>query len=177
MQDVPITHRSTPHPAKGVHLMKSVQGRFVGTKLDYINEPKQHKEGYHHQPQRCRVQGKKKQQREARKTKENNLLLGDYKLVKLPKNNKWSTPYEPMFSDVCSILGSQTASHVRNRLTVLPRCPQIQASKYSDQDKGRTRNESESTTTTVSSGPWNSSIGAPPSVSPDNTTAKSKTPQ
>ena len=40
------------------------------------------------------------------------------KLVKLPKNNKWSTPYEPMFSNVCSILGSQTASHVRDRLTV-----------------------------------------------------------
>ena len=58
IQDVPITHRSTPHPAKGVHLMKPVQGHFVGTKLDYI-EPKQHKEGYHHQPQKCRVQEKK----------------------------------------------------------------------------------------------------------------------
>ena len=48
-----------------------------------------------------------KQQREGRKTRENNLLLGDYVLVRQPKRNKWSTPYEPVFYAVCSIQGSQ----------------------------------------------------------------------
>jgi len=51
-----------------------------------------------------------KQQREGRKTRENNLLLGDYVLVKQPRKNKWSTPYEPVFYVVCSICGSQTTA-------------------------------------------------------------------
>ena len=32
-----------------------------------------------------------KQNREGRQMKEGNLMLGDYVLVKQPKNNKWST--------------------------------------------------------------------------------------
>ena len=60
-----------------------------------------------------------KQQREGRKTRENNLLLGDYVLVKRPKRNKWSTPYEPVFYVVCSIQDSQiTARHVTDGRTV-----------------------------------------------------------
>ena len=50
---------------------------------------------------------KMKQQREGRKTRENNLPLGDYVLVKQPRTNKWITPYEPVFYVVCSIRGSQ----------------------------------------------------------------------
>ena len=60
-----------------------------------------------------------KQQREGRKTRENNLLLGDYVLVKQPRKNKWSTPYEPVFYAVCSIRGSQkTARRVTDGRTV-----------------------------------------------------------
>lgn len=62
---------------------------------------------------------KMKQQREGRKTRENNLLLGDYVLVKQPRKNKWSTPYEPVFYVVCSIRGSQiTARRVTDGRTV-----------------------------------------------------------
>jgi len=88
----------------------------VGVKLDYI-EPK---------PQRdekddiidCRdaeYKQKMKQQREGRKTK----TLGDYVLVKQPRKNKWSTPYEPVLYVVCSIRGSQvTARRVTDGRTV-----------------------------------------------------------
>ena len=56
----------------------------------------------------------------------NNLLVGDYVLVKLPKKNKWTTLYEPMFFVVCSIHGFQrTARRVRDRLTVC-----LDASKF-----------------------------------------------
>ena len=64
---------------------------------------------------------KMKQQRKGRKTKENNLLLGDYVLVKhiVTRKNKWSTPYEPVFYVVCSIRGSQiTARRVTDGRTV-----------------------------------------------------------
>ena len=55
----------------------------------------------------------KKQQREWRKTKDNNLLLG-------------YTPYEFMFFVVCSIYGfERTARRVRDRLTVF-----LDASKF-----------------------------------------------
>ena len=51
-----------------------------------------------------------KQQRERRKTRENNLLLGDYLLVEQPRKNKWSTAFEPVFYVVCSICGSQVTA-------------------------------------------------------------------
>ena len=47
-------------------------------------------------------------------------------LVKLPKMNKWSTLYEPMFFVVCSIHGfERTGRRVRDRLTVC-----LDASKF-----------------------------------------------
>ena len=52
-------------------------------------------------------------------TRQNNLLLGDYVVVKQPRKNKWSTLYEPVFYVVCSILGSQiTARRVTDGRTV-----------------------------------------------------------
>ena len=60
-----------------------------------------------------------KQQRDGRKTRENRLLLGDYVLVKQPKKNKWSTPYEPVLYVVYSIQGSRiTARRVTDGRTV-----------------------------------------------------------
>ena len=62
---------------------------------------------------------KMKPRREGRKTRENNLLLGDNVLVKQPRKNKWSTPFEPAFYVVCSIRGSQvTARRVTDGRTV-----------------------------------------------------------
>ena len=62
---------------------------------------------------------KMKQQGEGRKTRESNLLLGEFVLVKQPRKNKWSTPYEPVFYVVCSIRGSQvTARRVTDGRTV-----------------------------------------------------------
>ena len=41
------------------------------------------------------------------KTRENNLLLGDNVLVKQQRQNKWSTPYAPVFYVECSIRAPQ----------------------------------------------------------------------
>ena len=47
------------------------------------------------------------------------LLLGDYVLVKQPKKNKWTTPYEPVFYVVHEIRGSQiTARRITDGRTV-----------------------------------------------------------
>ena len=114
VQDMLIAYRSTPHPATGVAPYEALKGTPVRMKLDYI-EPK---------PQRdekddiidCRdaeYKQKMKQQREGRKTRENNLL------VKQPRKNEWSTRNEPVFYVVCSIRGSQvTARRVTDGRTV-----------------------------------------------------------
>jgi hypothetical protein len=48
-----------------------------------------------------------KKRREGKETKKTSLLLGDYVLVRQPKKNKWTTPYEPVFYTVDEIRGSQ----------------------------------------------------------------------
>jgi len=59
------------------------------------------------------------QQREGRKTRDNNVLLGDYAFFNPPRKNNWSTPYEPVFYVVCNIPGSQiTAKQVIDGRTV-----------------------------------------------------------
>ena len=89
-------------------------------KLEYIEPETQRNEKDDTIDHRdAEYQQKMKQQREGRKTRENNLLLGDYVLVKQPRKNKWSTPYEPVFYVVCSIRGSQiTARHVTDGQTL-----------------------------------------------------------
>ena len=84
--------------------LTALKGTLVKIKLDY-NEPepqKNEKDGItdHREAEYKR---KMKQQREGRQTRENNLLLGDYVLVKQPRKNKWSTPYELVFYVVCSL--------------------------------------------------------------------------
>ena len=77
-------------------------------KLDYIEpEPQRNEKDDIIDGRDAVYKQKMKQQREGRKTKEINLLLGDYVLVKQPRQNKWRTPYEPVFYVVCSIRGSQ----------------------------------------------------------------------
>ena len=46
---------------------------------------------------------KMKKRREGKQMKKTSLLLGDYVLVKQPKKNKWTTPYEPVFYTVYEI--------------------------------------------------------------------------
>ena len=111
VQDMLIAYRSTPHPATGVAPYEALKGTPVRTKLDYIEpEPQRNEKDNIIDCRDAEYKQKMKQQREGRKTRENNLLLGDYVLVKQPRKNKWSTPYEPVFYVVCSICGSQTTA-------------------------------------------------------------------
>ena len=89
-------------------------------KLDYIEpKPKRDEKDNTIDCRDAEYKQKMKQQREGRKTRENNLLLGDYVLVKQTRKNKWSTPFEPVFYVVCSIRGSQvTARRVTDGRTV-----------------------------------------------------------
>lgn len=120
VQDMLIAYRSTPHPATEVAPYEALRGTPVRTKLDYIEpEPQRNEKENIIDRRDAEYKQKMKQQREGRKTRENNLLLGDYVLVKQPKKNKWSTPYEPVFYVVCSIRGSQiTARRVTDGRTV-----------------------------------------------------------
>ena len=120
VQDMLTAYRSTPHPATGVAPYEALKGTSVRTKLDYIEpEPQRNEKDDLIDRRDAEYKQKMKQQREGRKTRENNLLLGDYVLVKQPRKNKWSTPYEPVFYVVCNIHGSQiTARRVTDGRTV-----------------------------------------------------------
>ncbi|XP_032218091.2 uncharacterized protein LOC116601425 [Nematostella vectensis] len=60
-----------------------------------------------------------KANRENKNTKETQLILGDYVLVRQQKRNKWSTPYEPAFYTVTNIEGSKvTARRATDSRTV-----------------------------------------------------------
>lgn len=120
VQDMLTAYRSTPHPATGVAPYEALKGTSARTKLDYIEpEPQRNEKDDVIDRRDAEYKQKMKHQREGRKTRENNLLLGDYVLVKQPKKNKWSTPFEPVFYVVCSIRGSQiTARRVTDGRTV-----------------------------------------------------------
>ena len=122
-----IAHRSTPHPAAEVAPYKALKGTPVRTKSDYTEpeRPKNAKDDITDQRD-AEYRQKTKQQREGRKTRENNLLLGDNVFLKQPRKNKWSTPHEPVFYVVCFIRGSQiTARRVRDGRTVCPDASQF----------------------------------------------------
>ena len=89
-------------------------------KLDYIEpEPQRNERDNIIDCRDAEYKQKMKQKSEGRKTRENNLLLGDYVLVKQPRKNKWSTPYESVSYVVCSIRRSQiTARRVTDGRTV-----------------------------------------------------------
>lgn len=108
VQDMLTAYRSTPHPITGVAPYEALKGTSARTKLDYIEpEPQRNEKDDLIDRRDAEYKQKMKQQREGRKTRENNLLLGDYVLVKQLRKNKWSTPYEPVFYVVCNIHGSQ----------------------------------------------------------------------
>ena len=107
VQDMLIAYRSMPHPAIGVAPYESLKGTPVRMKLDYIKpEPQRNEKDNIIDRRDTEYKQKMKQQREGRKTREKNLLLGDYVFVKQPRKNK-CTPYEPVFYVVVSIRGSQ----------------------------------------------------------------------
>ena len=82
-------------------------------KLDYIEpKPKRDEKDDTIDRRDAEYKQKMKQQREGSKTRENNLLLGDYVLVKQPRKNKWSTPFDTVFYVVCSIRGSQVTARL-----------------------------------------------------------------
>ena len=123
VQDMPIAYRSTPHPATGIATYKALKGKTMKTKLDYLEpEPQRNEKDDIMDHRDAEYKQKMKQQIEGRKTRENNLLLGDYVLVKQPRKNNWSTPYQPVFYIVCSIHGSKITVRWTNSL---PRCQPI----------------------------------------------------
>ena len=80
----------------------------VRTKLDHINPEMQDTEEDDRIDQKdAEYKEKMRRKREGRQMKEGRLLLGNYVLVKQPKRNKWSTPYEPVFYIVNDIQGSR----------------------------------------------------------------------
>ena len=88
-----IACRSTSHPATGVAPYKALKGTPVRIKLDYIvPDPQRNEKDDIIDRRDAEYKQKMKQQRKGRKTRENNLLLGDYANVKQPRKNKWSTP-------------------------------------------------------------------------------------
>ena len=63
-------------------------------KLDYIEPERKRKEKHYIIEHRdAKYKQKMRQKREGRKTRENNLLLGDYVLVKQPRKNECSVNY------------------------------------------------------------------------------------
>ena len=120
LQDMLIVYRSTPHPATGVAPYGALKGTTVRRKLDYIEpETRRNEKDDIIDRRDAEYKQKMKQKREGRKTRENNLLLGDYVLLKQPRKNKWSTPYKPEFYIVYSICGSQiTARRVTDGRTI-----------------------------------------------------------
>ena len=96
VQDILIAYRSTPYPATGVAPYDALKGMSIPTKLDCIELRRNEKDDIIDRRD-AEDKQKMKQQRERRKTRENNLLLGEYVLVKQPRKKKWSTPYERVF--------------------------------------------------------------------------------
>ena len=80
-----IAYRSTPHPATAVAPYDALKGAPVITKLDYNEiEPQRNETDDIIDRRNAVYKQKMKPQREGRKTRENNLLLGDYLLVRQP---------------------------------------------------------------------------------------------
>ena len=120
IQDMLVAYRSTPNPATGLAPYDAMRGCIIRTKLDHV-EPKEGNVEGDDQIRRkdATYKQKMKKQREGKKTREAALLLGDYVLVKQPKKNKWTTPYEPVFYVVREIRGSQiTARRITDGRTV-----------------------------------------------------------
>ena len=118
VQDMLIAYRSTPHQATGVATYDALKGMSIRTKLNCIELQRNEKDDII-DLRDAEYKQKMKQQREGKKTRENNLLLGDHVLVKQPRKNKSSTPYVPVFYVLRSIRGSQrTARRVTDGRTV-----------------------------------------------------------
>ncbi len=109
MQEMLIAYRSTPHQATGVTPYKAMQYREIRTRIDYEHPDDQVNMGVNSDIDRrdAEYKRKMKEQRENKQYQKNNLILGDYVLVKQPKRNKWSTEFEPIFYMVIEIEGSK----------------------------------------------------------------------
>ena len=101
-------YRSTLHPVTGATPYQAMQNREIRTKLDYKASPEQMNEMEMKINTRdAEYKRKMKEKKENRNFRENQLILGDYVLVKQPKRNIWSTAYEPTFYNVTTIDGSK----------------------------------------------------------------------
>ena len=108
IQDMLVAYRSTSHPATGVVPYDAMRGGIIRTKLDHVEPTEERMEGDKQIERKdATYKQKMKKQREGKQTRKAALLLGDYVLVKQPKKNIWTTPYEPVFYVVWGIRGSQ----------------------------------------------------------------------
>ena len=122
MQEMLVAYRSTPHQATGVTPYKAMQYREIRTRIDYDLPDDQVNIGENSEIDRRdhEYKRKMKEQRENKQYQKNNLILGDYVLVKQPKRNKWTTEFEPIFYMVIEIEGSKiTARRVTDGRIVM----------------------------------------------------------
>ena len=127
VQGMLIAYRSTPHPATEIAPYEALKGTPVRTKLYYTEPETQRNAKDDITDQRdAQYKQKTKQQREGRKTRKNNLLLGDSVFLKQRRKSKWSTPHKHVFYVVCGIRGSHITAQTCERWTnSLPRCQSI----------------------------------------------------
>ena len=128
-----IAYRSTPHPATVVAPYEALRGPAVRTKLDYVQpEPQTTEKDDIIDCRDAEYKQRMKQQREGRKTRENNLLLGD--CVSQAANEK-QVEHTIQTSILCRVqqpgfpINGQTCHRWTNSLQ---RCLPIQASKCND---------------------------------------------
>ena len=104
IQESLTAYRDTPHPATGATPYELMQNRTIRTKLgrdmnqtpDDIDINRRDKE----------YKAKIKARRENRNTRHHNIIKGDFVIVKQPRVNKWTMPYESCFYAVTDISGS-----------------------------------------------------------------------
>ena len=111
IQEVLTGYRSTPNPATNTTPYKALMNRPVRTKLDH--QPRELTQN----AKDSAIDGSDRQYKETlrknaenRNTKEHNLIVGDFVLLKQSKKNKWSTAYEPAFYIIYRIDNSSIAA-------------------------------------------------------------------
>ena len=107
MQEMLTACRSTPHIATGIAPYQGMQNREIRTRIDYIGKEERNRAEREVDKRDAEYKRKMKTSKENKMYQKNNLILGDYVLVKQQKRNKWSTEFEPVFYTVISIEGSR----------------------------------------------------------------------
>ena len=111
-----------------------MQNREIRTKLDYkAPEAQTNEMEMKINTRDAEYKRKMNEKKENRNFRDNQLILGDYVLVKQPKTNKWSTAYEPTFYNVTRIDRSKIkAKRVTDGRIISQDASHFQIGKLSD---------------------------------------------